>query len=164
MNDKPPTTGSTNASNNGTGAKPAPLHREPRRWGWLIPGVTFLVGLALGGVIVFAQQSGSNTASSGGRATPNTTVTVTPPTGAPSSQVAVVQVPAACLSVADDAKAMVDIATNAVTAARNLDAASLATAVRQLDEAQKAVTASATACRAVQATLPTATATSSPAT
>ncbi|MEO7059462.1 MAG: hypothetical protein ABI083_07080 [Lapillicoccus sp.] len=125
--------------------------------------MTFVVGLALGGIVVFAQQSGSNTASSGGRSTPTTTVT-TPPTGAQSSQVAVVRVPAACLSVADDAKAMVDVATKAVTAARDLDAAALATAVRQLDEAQKAVTASASACREVQATLPTATATSSPTT
>lgn len=164
--DDEPTTGSGHPSNADTHAKPAPAPSpgEPRRWGWLIPGVTFLVGLALGGIVVFAQQSGSNTASSGGTSTPSPSVTLTPPGGEQSSQVAVVKVPSACLSVADDARNMVDIAAKAVSAARDLDAAALASAVRQLDEAQKAVTSSATACRSVQALLPTATATPSPTT
>lgn len=164
MNEKPPTPGSrtpgdpedrTNRANT-----PAAPPREPRRWGWLVPTVTFLLGLALAGIVVSAQNSGSSTASSGA----TSTATATPTTGPSSSQVAVVEVPAACLSVADDAKALVDVAATAVTAARNLDATALSAAVRQLDEAQKAVTSSADACRAIQATLPSTTPTSSPTT
>ncbi|MEO3938740.1 hypothetical protein V3N99_18585 [Dermatophilaceae bacterium Soc4.6] len=130
-----------------------------RRWGWLIPGVTFLVGIVLGGLVVFAQQSGQDTASSGGSSTPSRSVTATPTDSSSSSAVAVVRVPKECLTVADDSQALVDVATGAVTAARNLDAAALADAVRQLDAAQKAVTASAAACRQVQASLPTVTST-----
>lgn len=126
-----------------------------RQWGWLIPGVTFLVGIVLGGAVVFAQQSGPDTASpSTGTGTPSSSATATS-SDAASSPVAVVRVPQACLSVADDSQALVDVAGRAVTAARDLDAAALATAVRQLDAAQKVVSASASACREVQATLPT---------
>ncbi|MDQ2756184.1 MAG: hypothetical protein M3Y71_06410 [Actinomycetota bacterium] len=118
--------------------------------------MTFLVGLVLGGLVIFAQQSGQDTASSGGTSTPSNSVTATTPTGsASSSPVAVVRVPAECLTVADDSQALVDVAAGAVTAARDLDAAALADAVRKLDTAQKAVTASAAACRQVQASLPT---------
>lgn len=162
MNNQPPTSGSPTPPNpedrTNRANTPAAPPREPRRWGWLVPTVTFLLGLALAGIVVSAQNSGSNSASSGG----TSTVTVTPTTGPPSSQVAVVEVPAACLSVADDANALVDVAATAVTAARNLDASALSAAVRQLDDAQKAVTASANACRAMQATLPSTTPTPSP--
>ncbi len=159
MNDRPTMRGSGTPPTGGDDAKtsPTPPPQEPRRWGWLVPGVTFLLGLALGGIVVFAQQSGSDTASSGSSSTPTTGVTSSTPNGPQSSSDAVVLVPAECLSVADDAKAMVDIATGAVAAARDLDAAALSAAVRQLDEAQKAVTASANSCREVQATLPTST-------
>jgi hypothetical protein len=161
VNDGQPS-GSSTPSNSQEGGNraPAPAPKEPRRWGWLVPAATFLLGLALAGIVVSAQNSGSSTASSGG----SSTVTVAPTTGPPSSPVAVVEVPAACLSVADDAKALVDVAATAVTAARNLDASALSAAVRQLDDAQKAVTSSADACRAVQATLPSTTAAPSPTT
>ncbi len=157
MNEKPPTPGSSPSDpedRTDRANTPAAPPREPRRWGWLVPAVTFLLGLALAGIVVTAQNSGSSTASSGGT---SSTATVSPTNGPPSSPVAVVEVPAACLSVADDAKALVDVAATAVTAARNLDASALSAAVRQLDDAQKAVTASADACRAVQTTLPSAT-------
>lgn len=163
MNDTPPSGSSTPSDPQDVATRattPAPAPKEPRRWGWLVPAATFLLGLALAGIVVSAQNSGSSTASSGG----SSTVTVAPTTGPPSSPVAVVEVPAACLSVADDAKALVDVAATAVTAARNLDASALSAAVRQLDDAQKAVTSSADACRAIQATLPSTTAAPSPTT
>ncbi|MEO9152354.1 MAG: hypothetical protein ABI243_08125 [Lapillicoccus sp.] len=154
MSDKPSTTRSTDSEGPGGTSSTGSSPREPRRWGWLVPGVTFLIGLVLGGVVIFAQQSGRDSAATEGKSTPSATATTTAPSGAGTAD-AVVRVPAACLRVADDSKALVDIASKAVGAARDLDAAALADAVRQLDTAQKAVTSSADACRAVQASLPT---------
>lgn len=171
MNDEHQTTGGNDPQGTGgTRATPpaapaaAPAAPEQRRWGWLVPAVTFLLGLVLGGIIIFAQQSGRDAASSGGAGTPTPTTATSVPSGTTSSPVAVVRVPAECLSVADDSKALVDVASSAVTAARDLDAAALADAVRRLDEAQKKVTASADTCRQVEATLPTLSETSSPTT
>ncbi|MEO7234956.1 MAG: hypothetical protein ABIW80_06240 [Lapillicoccus sp.] len=84
--------------------------------------------------------------------TPSATPTSTS-RGTQPDTVATVRVPAACIKVADDSKKVADLANQAVSAARDLDAAKLSDLVRQMGEAQNILTQDGNACREVQATV-----------
>jgi hypothetical protein len=124
---------------------------------WILPAVTFLVGLGVGMLILGAVRSSSGSISS---ATPTVTTTVTAtPTGSAATggtAVATARVPAECLQVDNDARRLVDLANQAVTAAGSLDAARLSDLVRQIGETQKTLSAHAETCRAASATVTTA--------
>ena len=132
-------------------AKP-PTRAVGARW-WLIPAVTFVIGLLLGGVVVGALRSGS--AEVAGDASPSATATGPQPTstgtGLPAT--ATVVVPAECLDVARDSQTLVELTEQAASAARDLDAGRLSDVVRQIDEAQTTLRTHAEACRAVDASL-----------
>ncbi len=129
--------------------------RSPNRW--LLPAVTFLVGLGIGMWILGAVRSSSGSIST---ETPTVTTTVTStPTGNAGTgvtAVATARVPAECLQVDDDARRLADLSNQALAAARDLDAGRLSDIVRQIGEAQSTLSAHADTCRAARATVTTA--------
>ena len=120
-------------------------HRAGSRF-WLLPALTFLVGLLLGGAVVGLSTSGD--ADDGAAASrPTQTVTVTP--GAASDRpAATVTVPGPCLDVADSTDEVLRLVNRAATAARDLDASRLSAVVRELQERQADLTRKTSACRA----------------
>ena len=84
------------------------------RWSWLLPALTFLVGLALGGLVL------------GGDGDPPRAAAPVPAGGEPSPPPdpgdLLVRVPEPCLRVADEAEQAVATLDRAVDAARSLDA------------------------------------------
>ncbi|MDN5767390.1 MAG: hypothetical protein L0H78_16430 [Humibacillus sp.] len=121
---------------------------------WFIPVITFVVGLLLGGLVIWAVRSGDS-----GSATPDAstapTVAATGPTSGSTAAptTATVVVPAECLMVSEDASTLNDLVRRAVTAARDLDASALSTVVREIDTAQAALRQHADACKDVQASI-----------
>ena len=141
MSSSQPTTPSTSSTTKAGGAP------------WLIPALTFLVGVLLGGVIIWVSTSGSGSGLN--TAIPTATETVIPSDGTSSSGTdATLSVPAQCLQVADDSKAVVDLVNESVAAARDLDASKLSDLVRQIQAAQQTLQADATSCRLAKASLP----------
>ncbi len=133
---------------------PAPP-AKPRPAAWLIPAVALLVGVILGGVIIWVSTSSSRSGSGISTAIPTVTETVTPTNGTSSpGTVATLSVPAECLQVADDSKAVVDLVQQSVTAARDLDAAKLSDLVRQIQAAQQTLQTHAASCQQASASLP----------
>ncbi len=125
------------------------------RW-WLLPALTFLVGVALGALVLWVGTSSSRTPSAGQSVTPTTSTTTSGATSSTTSApAATLSVPAQCLKVADDSRAVVDLVNQSVTAARDLDAAKLSDLVRQIQAAQATLQTDAETCRAAQASLPT---------
>ncbi len=118
-------------------ATPGPRRSRAR---WIVPLVTFVLGLVLGaGGIGLALRGG-----------PEPAPAAAPPTASPSpatGESAQVAVPRACLRIADEAKVLQDRIDQAVAAARDLDAAELSDLVRQIDEQQTAIRASSDVCR-----------------
>ncbi len=124
------------------------------RW-WLLPAITFLVGVALGGLVLWASTSSTRTPSAAQSVTPTTSSTTPGGTTSTTGPVATLSVPAQCLKVADDSRAVVDLVNQSVAAARDLDAAKLSDLVRQIQGAQETLQADAETCRKAQASLPT---------
>ncbi len=126
-----------------------------RRWWWLLPALTFLIGLVLGGVVIGATRSGSSTPAASPTQTQTQTLSSgTPaPTGAEAPTVATVVVPAECLKVAQDSQLLVDLTKQAAAAARDLDAAKLSDLVRQIDTAQTTLREHAASCQSVEASI-----------
>ncbi len=140
------------------------VERLGRQW-WFVPVMTFVVGVLLGGVVVGATRSGgpgpsvqptastSPTGAAGeGSASGGDTAS-----GGTGPTTATVVVPAQCLRLSDDATTLNDLVTRAVTAVRDLDAATLSGIVRELDSAQTALRTHADACRQVQGSVTTST-------
>lgn len=122
---------------------------------WLVPALAFLVGVILGGVIIWVSTSSSRSGSGLSTATPTVTASVTPSDGTSSPRAAATfSVPAQCLQVADDSKAVVELVNQSVAAARDLDASKLSGLVRQIQAAQQTLQANATSCRQAKANLP----------
>lgn len=118
-------------------AGPAPRRGRTR---WIVPLVTFVVGVVLGaGGIGLVLRGGDEPPPTAAPATASAS-----PTTGESAQVAV---PRACLRIADEAKVLQDRIDQAVAAARDLDAAELSDLVRQIDEQQTAIRASSDVCR-----------------
>lgn len=121
----------------------------------MIPALTFLVGVILGGVIIWVSTSSSRSNSGISTAIPTVAETVTPSHSASSpGTAATLSVPAQCLQVADDSKAVVDLVNQSVNAVRDLDASKLSDLVRQIQAAQKTLQADATSCQQATASLP----------
>lgn len=117
---------------------------------WMLPAVTFVVGVLLGAVVLWATTSGDNSPSTASGPTATSSITPAPTV----TTTATLSVPRECLKVADDAKAVTDVVTQMVAAARDLDAAKLSDLVRQLQTAQKTVQDDAATCRDAQVSIP----------
>lgn len=154
----PPTTPPREPGKSGQPGQAGRSARSTSRW--LIPAVTFLVGLGIGMWILGAVRSSSGSISS---ETPTVTTTVTStPTGfagtagTGGTAVATARVPAECLQVDDDARRLANLSNQALAAARDLDASRLSDIVRQIGEAQSTLSAHADTCRAARTTVTTA--------
>lgn len=115
---------------------------------WLIPALTFLVGLVLGAVVIGVTRSGDggSTASSADSGS-SATASATPSATAPTRDGATIVVPGQCLELADGTQSALDLVTKAAQAARDLSASKLNTVVRQLQDQQSELQTLVTACR-----------------
>lgn len=126
----------------------APRAGRPGNVWWLLPGLTFLCGLALGAVLVGVStpdRSGVTTSSA-----PSATST-----GAGSATTgprpdATVRVPGPCLEVAAQGERLVSLLDRAAGAIRDLDAAQLSGIVRQAGTLQAQLRDTTAACRGGQ--------------
>lgn len=121
--------------------EPVALSAEPeRRRPWLWPLVALVVGMLIGGLGVgFFMQ---------GRQAPVATPAPSPTAAAtPTADVTPVNVPRACLRIADEAKVLQGQLDAAVAAARDLKASELSDLVRQIDEQQNVLQTHAQVCR-----------------
>ncbi len=109
----------------------------------LLPALTFLIGLALGAVIVWVGvPSGDNGASTAPR-TPSATVTVHPST-APAVGAGV---PPSCMRAGKAAQTVVTLVEHAVGAVRDFDAQRLERIVQRLQSLDHQVRQDVQACR-----------------
>lgn len=119
---------------------------RPRRLFWLLPTLTFLVGLVLGGGLV---ALGSNDAESAiGQPPPSSSAPT--PSGVPSageSGDGTVVVPQECVAAADTSLEVLDLVRKAVAAIGDLDARRLQEIVDRLQELDPEVTRLAETCR-----------------
>lgn len=116
------------------------------RW-WLIPAVTFLVGLVLGGGVIALAGLGSDGTPSAG----STTTPVPSPTRTTAPDLVV---PGDCVQVATDSQALLSLVDEAAQAARDLDAAKLSDLVAELRAQQQIVRDQAAACQSAAAATP----------
>lgn len=122
--------------------------RQQRWWPWLVPAVTFAIGVALGAVVVAVGNSGgsgsSDMAAPGGSGVPTPVATSTTP-----HPPATITVPGKCLQVADDSQQLLDLASQAATAARDLDASRLSDVVAKMGVVQSTLRTNAEACKSI---------------
>lgn len=112
---------------------------------WVVPALTFLIGVVLGGAVIWATQTGGGGGAEAGGASSTTTSTSTSTTtGSPDTTITV---PGECLQVADDSQKLLGLVNDAVGAVRDLDASKLSDVVQQMRDAQEALRASTSACR-----------------
>jgi hypothetical protein len=113
-----------------------------RRLSWLVPALTFVAGLLLGGGVIAAADWGG-----GDRPAAAQAQSVPPPNPIPSGD-ATITVPASCAEGLDRAEAALDAADTALEAVRDLDTAQLQRALDRLQGIQPDVRRLADACRA----------------
>lgn len=134
-------------SSSGGSSASGPQPQRSGRLTWLIPALTFLVGLLLGALVVGASGLGDD---DGQTAAPDPTATepVAPSTtGTQDRPDATVTVPGACLAAADGTQGLLTLVQDAATAAQELDAAELSSIVRQLQESQADLESLTNDCR-----------------
>ncbi len=140
-----------------SGGEPASPSTDPSkpahtwRYGWLVPAVTFVLGLILGGVTIGLLQT--NTATT--VAQPTASASPSPePTDSPSPSVSASEftIPAECVQVAADAQTLLGLVDDSVAAIRDLDAAELSSIVSQLQTVSQQVRDQAATCQSVAAT------------
>jgi hypothetical protein len=144
--EQPAPPGRTAGNDPRTGSRP-----PVRGMTWLLPALTFVVGVVLGGVVVGAITSGDDgagtapggagTATAGGRS-PGPAATPSPGT----SSGLTVTVPAECAALAADARDAANLLEQGATAARDLDADALADVARRMQDARDRLVARAEAC------------------
>ncbi len=123
------------------GSTASAAHDSPRGgMSWLIPALTFLVGLLLGAVVMGVSGNGDDVDVA--------TSPVVAATASPSARPdATVTVPGSCLEVADSAEELGELVGDAAGAAQELDASGLSSIVRELQESQTGLEKKADACR-----------------
>lgn len=130
-----------------SGASPA---GPPRSGGtsWLVPALTLLLGLVLGAAGMWLAGRGADDAP-GVAASEETTAPTTPvtPTTTAASPGVTVYVPPSCLQIADESRALGDVVGRGLTAARDLDAATLSGIVREFGDLQGTIDGLARDCR-----------------
>lgn len=127
-------------------APQAPPRRAPGIWFVLAPAIALVVGLVLGGLLVWAGQEDptDTTASADGSApTPSPTPSAT---GAATEVV----VPAECLEAADTVEAATGVFRDLASALRDFRANELRELLTELEELEQQARDQADACRQVQ--------------
>lgn len=153
----PKTTTETTKRTGDTAPTPASGGRRVGGAGWLLPALTFVIGVALGAVVVWAVSPGGDgngpatavappATSSGSAPTPSAPAGVGASPTSPGA--VIVTVPAACSSLAQDARQAADLLTQAGAAARDLDASRLANIARQMQDVRDRLSSQSAACTA----------------
>lgn len=133
----------------GSGASSTPRPQPPRRGRltWLIPALTFLVGLLLGALVVGASGLGDDDDVTAAPVPTATDPGTSPTTGTQDRPDTTVTVPGACLDAAEGTQGLLTLVQEAATAAQELDAAELSSIVRQLQESQATLESLSNDCR-----------------
>jgi hypothetical protein len=108
---------------------------------WLVPTVTFLVGLILGGVLVGVSNLGRDDDA------PSAAAPVPTPTPGGSSQDVTVVVPRSCVEAAERSEQVLALTREAAEALGELDARRLADVVDEMRTLQTVVGGAAASCR-----------------
>lgn len=117
----------------------------PGPWSWLLPALTFLGGVALGGVVVGVGFAGGDSTPTQVTASPST---LAAPTTSPGANADVqVTVPGPCLDAADAAAQVARQLDEVANAAKNLDARRLQEIVNGFQQLQPKVQREAAQCR-----------------
>jgi|tagenome__1003787_1003787.scaffolds.fasta_scaffold20686700_1 hypothetical protein len=137
---------------------PMPATRDRRLTGawWVLPALTFVVGAVLGAVVVWVASFGDDGNTPAAAAPSSTTSTsASTPSAAGSAGASpaspgevTVTVPAACSSLAQDARQAADVLTQAGVAARDLDSSRLADIARQMQDVRDRLSSQSAACTA----------------
>lgn len=115
--------------------------RRDRRF-LLVPAITFLLGLVLGGVLIGVADLGADGSDGTQEAAPApTTASATP------SDDVTVTVPRACLDVAERTEEVLDLVQRAAAAIGDLDARELGTIVDEMQTLEPEVRENAAACQ-----------------
>jgi hypothetical protein len=113
---------------------------------WVVPALTFLVGLGLGALIVWLGTGGSGStsaeSSSSSGAGSSAATSSSPPT--------TITVPAECAQIADQVQAVRDDLAQAVTAIGALDTDAIGRALSDLQTRQAEISRLAESCRQVE--------------
>lgn len=121
-----------------------PTPRRDNRF-FLVPALTFLIGLALGGVLVWVGDVGAGTGGEDSQAQPSQT------TSAPDPQATTpdvtVTVPGSCVEAAERSQEVLDLANQAARAIGDLDARELQEIVAQMQDLEPVVRDAATRCQ-----------------
>jgi len=112
----------------------------------VIPLVTFLVGLVLGGGVIALAGVGSDDDEEPAGADQSATTPSASPTSTTTGPTSVT-IPGDCIQIAADAQALLDLADQAVTAARDLDADALSDIVAELRTQQETLSTQANICQ-----------------
>lgn len=132
------------------------MNDDDRRHRWislLLPTATFVIGLALGGILVYANSGdtdNSGNAGSGGDATnaPASTASASGSSPSPTGDT-VVTVPAACEQAAEKVSEAYTLLRQAVDQVRNFDADELVSTLNELEDVDAATRPLVDACTQV---------------
>ena len=127
--------------------QPAPQRSAPGGWFVAAPAIALVVGLVIGGLVVWAGQGGSSN-----EAAPSTTPSPTPSASATAPGNATVVVPRECLAAADTVQEATDVFRDLVSAFRDFRAEELRNLLDRLETLQKQARSEADACRDVEVT------------
>ena len=131
-------------------AESAPVVASTANRAWLIPAVTFLVGLALGAVVVAVTSSGGDDSPRAGDQPSGTPTTSVPAPTLTASPDVSVTVPGECIEVADDAEALLALVDDAAGAVRDLNASELGSILDEIQAAQTTLQEQVDLCQSAQ--------------
>lgn len=126
-----------------------PAAPRSNRWFFLLPALTFLIGLLLGGVLVAVTGMGDN-GSDDDRA--QATDAPTTPDPQASASDLTVTIPGSCVDAAELSEDVLDLADRAAAALRDLDAGELPSLIADMEALSAQVREAADRCREEAAT------------
>lgn len=121
-----------------------------KRWGVLLPALTFVVGLVLGGVVVGVSKL-DDTGREGPLVQSSPTPTSTQQSPAPPGSL-LITVPAPCVLAAEKGERAYDVLDRAISAARDFDARALAEVVDEVQAERPEVERLVAECQAAAGT------------
>lgn len=122
----------------------APVTARGERWFLLLPALTFLVGLLLGGALVAVTFVAGDASDSDGTQSTDLPTTPSPQTSASDLTVTI---PRSCVEAAELSEEVLDLADRAGEALRNLDAGELPALIADMEELAARVREAAEQCQ-----------------
>jgi hypothetical protein len=131
--------------------KPTEPAQSPGRWSRLLPAATFVVGLALGSVLVAVSQGGDDQDGQGAAGTP--TPSASDPDVAASDDQVVLAVPQACRDAAENLRQATSVLGDAIGSVRDFDPDQLVKLLNQLEDLDNATRPLTRQCSRSEATV-----------